>query len=264
MIDFDDIDAWGPKLTTILDPLLPETAGLKFATAALEYIEDARDLLFTMTDREAVIDAMLTWIRSEVIVGYHGTRLIDLEVESIRADGLIPLKAESRRVRLERALSSHPEWPKVKDQLGPAIQAHGLGGAAGSREGQVHLTLSRAGLKNGFPHYLMYGSEFDMHLAQKLLGPSGLELLASDGEPMVIQVSVPGSRALEAAHPIFSVDFMRTRGEIPNIINEILRAWSVRLAHPGFQSQSLKIDCGMRFQSTVPASWITSIDPLEK
>jgi hypothetical protein len=176
--------------------------------------------------------------------------------------GLIPLKAEERRPRLIRALSLHPRWQVVADQLDAAIQSHGRGGEARLREERVHLTLSRAGLTVGFNHYLTHGSEFDQHVAYALLGPDGEELLARDGKPRVIQVAVPGHLALDAAHPHFSIDDVRARGDVPNLVNEFLEAWSYRLAHPGFQSRTLEIDCGMVFRSTVPADWIIGFDTL--
>jgi len=262
MIDFDDIDDWAPKLAAALSPHVPDSVGLKLAAIAPEYIEDARDMLFDLTVRDAVIDATLIWIRSTKISGYHGSRLSDAEIASVRAAGLIPLKAEARRHRLIRALSPHPRWQGVADQLDAAIQSHGRGGAAGLREDQVHLTLSRSGLTNGFNHYLTHGAEFDQHVAYALLGPDGEELLARDGKPGVFQVAVPGPLALDAAHPYFGIDDVCARGGVPNLVNEFLEAWSYRLAHPGFQSRTLEIDCGMVFRSTVPAAWIIGFDTL--
>jgi len=262
IIDFDDVDDWAPKLAAELSPHVPGSVGPKLAAAAPEYIEDTRDLLFDLTGRDAIIDVTLNWIRSTKIVGYHGSRLTDAEIASVRADGLVPLKAEERRHRLVRALSQHPKWHGVADQLDAAIQAHGRGGAAGRREGQVHLTLSKAGLTDGFNHYLTHGAEFDQRVAYALLGPDGKDLLASDGKPTVIRIAVPGPLALDAAHPCFGIDDLRARGDIPNLVDEFLKAWSYRLAHPEFQSRTLKIDCGMVLRSTVPAPWVIGFDTL--
>lgn len=260
MIDFDDINDWAPKLASVLGPHLPNSVGQRLAAASPDYIEDALDLFFRLSLRDAVIDATLTWIRSTNIAGYHGSRLADDELASILANGLIPLKAETRRHRLIRALSPHPDWPRVADQLDAVIHAHGLGGAAGRREDQVHLTLSKAGLTNGFNHYLTHGSEFDQHVACALLGLDGKELLARDGQPTVIRIAVPGPLALDAAHPYFDVDNMRARGEIPNLVREFLKAWSYRLAYPEFQSRTLSVDCGMMFRSIIPADWIVDFE----
>jgi hypothetical protein len=264
LIDFDDIDQWEPELTAVLQPFLPESIFPAMAASAPQDVEDALDLLFNMLDRDAVIDSTVNWIRSTNIAGYHGSRLADAEIASIRAIGLIPLKAEARRYRLERALSRHPEWPAVAGQLESVILAHGQGSVAGRRENQVHLTFSKAGLMDGFNRYLTHGAEFDQHVAYALLGAEGKALLATDGEAMVIRIAVPGPLALDAAHPYLNIDSMRARGEVPNLVRGILTAWSYRLARPGFQSRTLRIDCGMIFRSTVSADWIVDFERLPK
>ena len=262
MLDFDSIDDWAPELASALSRHVTDAVEQKLMAAEPELIEDACDLLFTLTDRDAIIDTTLTLIRSENIAAYHGSRLTDSEAASIQSFGLIPLKAEDRRQRLIRALSPHPKWREVVDQLDEVLQAHGRGPFAGNREDQAHLTLSKEGLTNRFNHYLTHGSEFDQHVAHKLLGPEGVELLAHDGKPRIIQVAVPGALALDAAHPIFNIDDVRAKGDVPNLVSEFLKAWSYRLAHQTFQSRTLKIDCGMRFSSIVPAQWIVSIETL--
>jgi len=262
LVDFDEIDDWEPRLFAALRPLLPESFGQKLATAAPEYIEDARDILFELANRDVIIDATLTWIRSTTIAGYHGSRLSDEEIVSVRAQGLVPLKAEARRHRLLRALSLHPKWNEVADQLDATINDHGPRGVAGGREGQVHLTLSRAGLTSRFNHYLTHGAEFDQRVAHTLLGEQGKQLLARDGHSTVIQVAVPGSDALEAAHPHFGIDGLRAKGDVPNLVSEFLEAWSYRQAYPGFQSRALHVDCGMVFRSIVPAPWIIAVNTI--
>lgn len=262
LIDFDDIDQWGPELSAVLHPFLPESIGAEMVASAPQYVEDALDLLFNMSDRDAVIDTTVNWIRSKSVAGYHGSRLADTEIASIRAIGLIPLKAEARRYRLERALSRHPEFRASR--LDSVIHAHGQGGVAGRREDQVHLTLSKAGLTDGFNHYLTHGAEFDQHVAYALFGAEGKALLATDGQATVIRVAVPGSLALDAAHPYLNIDGMRARGDVPNLVKDILTAWSYWLARPGFQSRTLKIDCGMIFSSTVSADWIVGFERLPK
>ena len=144
LIDFDDIDQWGTELSAVLHPFLPASIASEMVASAPQYVEDALALLFTLLDRDTAIDTTVNWIRSTTVAGYHGSRLTDADIASIRAIGLIPLRAEARRFRLERALSRHPEWPAVVGRLDSAIHAHGQGGVAGRREEQVHLTLSKA------------------------------------------------------------------------------------------------------------------------
>ena len=261
-IDFDEIDDWSPTLTAILYSYVSKAATQKLSKSAPQYIEDAQELLFELTKRDEIIDAVLAWLRSTEIVGYHGSRLTDAEVVSIQTEGLRPLKAGARRNRLIRALSKHPKWPDVFSQLDLAIQAHGPDGRAGTRENQVHLTLSKAGLVQSFNHYLVFGSEFDQHVAYSLLGEEGIELLAHYGKSRIIKLAVPGNFALTAAHPIFSIDDIRSNGEVPNLVKEFIKSWSFRLAYPMFQSRTLKVDCGMVFRETIPSTWITGIETI--
>lgn len=261
MICFDDIDSWASELAERLMPLAPTGMEQRLRDINPKYVEDARDIFLEYAGRERVIDAMLLWIRSTTIAGYHGTRLTVADVDSIRNNGLIPLIAMSRRARLVRALSCHPRWNEVAGQIDAAIHSVGPGCLIGDREGQVHLTLCRAGLTDSFNHYLTHGAEFDWHVAQKLLGEEGKELLTRDGIPYVIQVAVPGEAAIAAAHPYFTVDDIRAKGDVPNMIDEFLKAWCFRLARPSFESRTLKFDCGMVFESAVPPDWIQRIDP---
>lgn len=147
---------------------------------------------------------------------------------------------------------------------GIIIQAHGQGSVAGRREDQCISPYRKQGLTNGFNHYLTHGAEFDQHVAYTLLGAEGNALLATDGEATIVRVAVPGQLALDAAHPFFSIDEMRVRGEVPNLVGDILTAWSYRLARPGFQSRTLKVDCGMIFRSAVSADWILDVERLPK
>ena len=261
-LDFDDDRTWGPLLTAAVGDLISEPVVEQLAAAAPEFVEDARDLLFSCTNRKEIIEAALVWIRSTTVAGYHGSRLTDSEVASIRAHGLVPLDAQARRVRLHRALSSHPRWDEVAGRLDDTLYAYGGRKMAGGREGQVHLTLSRSGLINGFSHYLTHGSEFDQRVAYALLGTDGKEILQRDGRARVIRVAVPGKDALNAAHPHFTIEDVLARGDVPNLVDDFLKAWSYGLAHQDCDCGTLKVDCGMVFHSTVPPDWIVDIDTL--
>ena len=106
VIDFDNIEGWEPLLSERLKPLVPTAAVDKLLNAAPKTIQDALDLLLNSTCRKAVIDATVEWVRSVKVVGYHGTRLTEVEAESIRSKGLLPLKIVDRRTRIQRALSN--------------------------------------------------------------------------------------------------------------------------------------------------------------
>lgn len=260
MIDFDSIDDWAPSLAHALRDCVPADVGALLQTAQPRYVEDALDILFQHSDRDAIIDATLAWLGENTIAGYHGSRLSDNDLASIETHGLIPLDATTRRDRLARALAKHPRWNEVSSQLDEAIAKHGQGGFAGRRERQTHLTLSRAGLKDGFNHYLKYGAEFDQHVAHYLLGHDAYEILAQDGKPVLLTFAVPGEAALAAAHPHFTIENLHDRGDNPNIVGDFLQAWSYMLAHPTFQSRTLRVDCGMVFRTAIPADWIVGIE----
>jgi hypothetical protein len=261
-INFDTIDDWASPLHSVLQGLLPKGIENILISRRPEYFEDALDAIFEISDRNAIINTTLDWVRSETIVGYHGTRLTPEEIESIRERGLLPLDASARRIRLTRALSEHPQWQSVSSRLDEALEKHGRGQRAGGREGQVHLTLSRSGLVNGFNHYLSHGSEFDQHVAHYLLGDEGKELLREDGAPTLLNFAVPGDVALEVAHPFFGIDDVLRQGDVPNIVSEFLKSWSYALAHPGFQSSALRVDCGLFFRRAVPPDWLVAVEPV--
>lgn len=128
----------------------------------------------------------------------------------------------------------------------------------GKREGQVHLTVSRAGLLNGFNHYLKEGSEFDWHVSHHLLGREGQVLLAADGDSYLISLLVPGDAALIACNRFG----MPTDG-FPNLVGDLFNVWSYWLGYPNYRASNLKLDCGMVFTDIVPASWIDHVEKID-
>jgi hypothetical protein len=263
LIDFDDIDNWAPSLGAALKDFLPHNIQVKIKEKSPVYVEDTLNILFDLADRIVLCEAALGWVRDSYIAAYHGTRLNDSEVMSVQTYGLLPLKAESRRERLVRALSSHPRWNEVHLQLDAALKTFGQEARAGRREGQVHLTLSRSGLVNKFNRYLTDGAEFDRLVAHTLLGDEGVELLRGYGVPRVIQASLRGDIALCAAHPFFSIEDILMRGDIPNIICDFLKSWSFKLAYPNFQTRSQNIDCGLVFNYTLSPECIVKIETVD-
>jgi len=259
LLDFDNIDVWAINLDKILYPLITDSTIKKIRESKFKYIEDSQDLLFKLTNRDQIINAVIEWICSNKIVGYHGTRITKVEIDSIRKNGLLSLNAIDRVSRLTRVLSSHPEWDDIKNKLNDTIQSHGKGNYSGRREGQAHLTLSKSSLTNWFNHYISYGSEFDQRVVVELLGEEGKDLLAKDGISKVIKFSIPGNLALKAAHPIGSLEQKIQNGEVPNLVNQFIKAWSCRIVNSNFQSSDLCIDCGMVFLDTIPPEWIVEI-----
>ena len=262
VINFDNIDGWAPSLSGIVETLVPKAVFDEVHASVDVSIQEACHLLLELTCRKAVMDAVVGWIESVTVAGYHGTRLTEAESKSVRTNGLLPTKAVHRRARIERSLSHHERWQEVAGRLTDKLEAFGPGVRAGSREGQVHLTLSRSGLVHGFNQYLTHGADIDRHIAFSLLGDEGVELLAKDGQARVIEVVVPGHAALKAANPYWSVEECLATDRVPNLICELLGSWVCRLGDPGFRNDALQLDCGMIFKSTVPPDWIAGIETL--
>jgi hypothetical protein len=191
----------GPALSSGLKPFVPSSAIAAIKQAAPQYIDDAAEILLRECAPDVVVVATLEWLRSNTVAGYHGTRLTDLELSAMLAEGLMPLEAGRRKARLARVLSKHPEWSQLTKLLDLETERFGAKSAGGVREKQAHLTLSRAGLRHSFNHYLHYGSEFDQCVARSLCGDDALLLLGMDGRARIIEFAVPGRDALAAAHP---------------------------------------------------------------
>jgi hypothetical protein len=265
MIDFDSIEDWHGSMTAALCHAVPASVIEELASARFKYIEDACERLLHQTDRASVVDATLRWISSDNLAGYHATRLDPEEVECVRSSGLQPLVGLAREKRLRRALSRHSHWSTVEPDLHAAIAKHAERHASGVRVGQVHATLSKSLLTRAARHYLTHGSEFDQAVAQELFDrDTAMDLLARDGKPIIVRLAVPGPIALERAHPHFSLQDLMSRGDLPNIISQFLRAWSFRLSHPTFQpGRNMMPDVGMVFDTAVPAEWISLVEELD-
>lgn len=254
VFDFDDNAEWGPRLTNALRAQLPSNIADMIAAAEPEYIEDAADIVIENGDKWVISEAITDWLKLQMVRGYHGTRVTEIELESIRSNGLMPLVATQRVERLQRSLSQHSRWQEVSHGLPAALKLYGEKMRGGAREGQVHLTVSRAGLVNGFDSYLTQGSEFDWHVANHLLGAEGQALVASDGTTHLVTALVPGDMAFAATKP-----FGQHREDLPNLVREVLRVWSYWLGDQTYKAASLEVDCGMIFYDPVPASWIEAI-----
>ncbi len=257
---FDNASEWEDSLALALEPVVGQAVRDKIAKQRGRYIEDAARVLFNHADRSTVIQMTIDWIESRCIAGYHGTRLTESEVRSVRDNGLIPLKIGSRVTRITRALSPHRDWPTRERVLIDAIASDQVGPQA-NRENQVHLTLSRSALVNGFNHYLRYGSEYDYNLTSRLFGDSGLDLLAKDGSPFVICVCVPGREALLAANPYRHQSEWLASGEPIGLVDCFLEVWAHRIVEPRFNPSDCNYDIGMIFGQAVPKDWIAGFEP---
>jgi hypothetical protein len=256
--DFDDVQHWGPRLTACVSALVPLTSAADaIRKRKPEFVEEASEVFFRVVypDKAAFNSAVSGWIRDQSVVAYHGSRLDAQDRAAITENGLGTLCAEHRRECLRKKLCFHPQWSETL--LDAALEKLGPKRVAGNREGQVHATISRGGLVNGFPHYLTHGSEFDQRAAKLLFGDDGMELLARFGTPVLIKLVVPGEEALAAANPYWHRSDPQ---ESPNLVREIIQVWAYWLANPDFEVGKLQYDCGLIFNHDIPPGWIISID----
>ena len=89
-------------------------------------------------------------------------------------------------------------------------------------------------------------------VSRRLLGDGGVELLGGYGSPVIFKIAVPGAVAFHAAN-----SYLRELPlGLPNLVRELLDAWAYWLANPTFSTQTLDIDCGLKFSANVPTAWI--------
>jgi len=256
--DFDQIEEWGPRLGVALTPHLPPDIEGRIAGASPEHTWDARDLILSLAmSREDLLEAGTEWIRSQHVIAYHGSRLTPSEVGSVKVLGIRTLRMSERAERLRPIFSLHPNWPALESGLAPAI-AKMATGEQSTREGQVHLTLSRCGLLHSFNHYLVEGSEFDGHVALMVLGRGGRDFISQHGVATVFRLRVPGDRAMQAMNP-----FGMFSSEPPNPLNQVIGTWAYWMSRPGFSSASLELDCGLMFWEDLPVEWIVGSESVD-
>lgn len=255
--DFDRISEWGPRLTAALDQIVPAALRNGMAHETVELVEDAFDLVMAGADAIRLIDATRQWLRQQSIIGYHGSRLSEAEIDSVRSRGLQPLIPWMRQARLEAMLSRHPRWAEVRDRFEKTM-AELADGALGRREGQAHLTISRGALLTAFNHYLVEGSEFDQAVAVELLGEQAHELLQVGRSPVLFAVGVPGARALEVSerytHP----------GEMSGLVRRVLQFWAYWLHDPAFDPATQHLDFGLVFYEPIPPEWVIDVAIVEE
>jgi hypothetical protein len=198
------------------------------------------------------------------LIGYHGVRLADSEITSIKKNGLVQLSEEKRTKRLVRALSTHAKWNEVSKKLDDTVASFDKEEKDHGKDGQTHLTVSLSGLMDGFNQYLKFGSDIEQHVAMTLFGKAGLALLAEDGSPKVFKFSVPGKTAMSSAHHRLTPDEMIKKGKVPNIVNDFIKCWSYKQVDKAFQTKTMKVDCDMVFYETVPEKWLLEVISMEQ
>jgi hypothetical protein len=246
-LDYDHGALWLPSLHAHLAGFLPASVEQRLKEAEPEGPWSARDALGKAVDLDDLYRRTRTWIEARGVIAYHGTRLSENQVEAVAREGLRPLVMEDRTAALTAWLDSHPRWPEIEGRLPEAIAF--VRRNSGSREGQVHLTLSRAGLLFRFNHYLVEGSEFDHHVANFLLGDDARNWYRHRGRAMLYRVRLTGREALAAANP-------HGEFQVPNLIDEVVLglAWSMAMSDQ--DTAKLEIDCGMMLLEGLPSDRI--------
>ena len=251
--NIDRMRSWHDPIDQEIRDLLPPDFRETIRGANPEFLEDAGEMVFEAGGEPEIAGRVVDWLESQSVAAFHGTRLDPEAIRNIREYGLKKLNPDDRISRLERALSCHPDWP-AKGYLLPNLLKELGNGQYGKREGQVHFCISRSELITGCNHYLVEGSEIDSHVARMSFGNEGLELVKKGREPTIVEVAMPGKRALEAANPYgFEV-------VVPELVREIVNRWAFRIANPDWDSSSSPPTQALMFFEDIPADWIRRIE----
>ncbi len=260
ILDYDNIDEWSPWFDEIMGAIGPADLIERLHATTPEYVEDARALVVSVVGLPALIAHLQTALASYHVRVFHGTRVTDAELGSIKQHGLRALALSERRVGLVAVFSEHPEWPHKEPMLNREIHRYGPGwekAGTGKREDDcVHVCLSRAGLLHGCNHYLMHGAEVDQHIAMMLFDDnSGLELLTRARKPYIVSFSAPYPDAAVAANP-----YGFPSEDLPSLINSFLGAWAYRKSHPKFTVVAQRDSIALRFLAPILADRIEHIE----
>jgi hypothetical protein len=106
VVDLEAPHSWPPEVRDRLEGFAQRLSGRPGFRPADVYANDLSFGLHTDLDLEAEIRAHLA---SELVLMYHGTRLLPHEVDTIRADGLRLLTDDLRRDKVDGARTHYPE-----------------------------------------------------------------------------------------------------------------------------------------------------------
>lgn len=263
MIYYDRFETWEPSFSKVVEDLVGKEPIRKLAVLDFEFIEDAGDFITHASGIKEVSTKILDWIHQNEFCVFHGTRLLPNEFASISDSGLMPLVASQREERLRRILCQHKDWKNCEGDLANVIEKIGPGKKVGAREGQIHFSLSRSGLVNGFDHYLAYGSEFDQRVSQVLFGnDTGLDLLRSSTSAYLVHVKMTGEDLVAGAHPFFSYEDVIGMGEVPGLGSTFLNAWAFKMSRPDYELDRLRTDCCMVLKRNVFPEDVVSLEKI--
>jgi hypothetical protein len=263
LIDYDQIDDWGPAFGEIVEAIAPEGLDSRLRGSNPEFVEDARDLVLQEVERGRLLAALNAALSSSTVRVFHGTRLTEEEARQIQSNGLRALKLADRGLALTTIFSQHPEWPSKQDLLADQLHRFGPGwiknGSGRREDDSVHACLSRTGLIHGCNHYLAYGAEVDQHIARALFADnSGLGLLRRNRTAKLISFTAPFLEAAAAANPYgFPNDCL------PGILDRLVSAWAYKLSHPNFSITTQRDSIALKFPAPIPSERIDGIEDVD-
>lgn len=254
IIDFD-ANEWLFDLHHVLEAHLSKETRLKLKRDKFEFKEDALDAFEESVDIEVIIDVTLDWIKSNHVRIFHGTRLINLEAQEIISEGIKPLSVADRVEWLRCTI------PGLRNILTDDLVSDAVDkGSLIYRENQLHAAISLKELMNGYD-YLFLGSEFDRRLLEFSGRSDLLPLITKRGNPRVIKIVIPGSEALDAMHPFFSIEHTRQNDRYPNFVRDILEEYAWLMTKPEYKRAG--IDSCLLFRRAIPAENIEEIETID-
>jgi hypothetical protein len=253
LIDFDSRH-WHPSFESVITPHLPPDFRARIIDADPAHTDVARDLILEIGDRDGIVDAALDWIKSNSIAAYHGSRLDDEGMLTVRRDGLLILDVASR---ISAAREKFPSIAHlITDDLADlVINKHHLA----HREGQVHCTISRLFLEGS--EYVHGGSEFDRRLVHFACGEENVGLVARFGLPRIVKLALPGEVVLRGFHPFFDIDYVRREEGVPNLVKDFLEDYAWRIHRPDYPVRGEDL-CAM-LKEPFPPEWVIGIDTVQ-
>ena len=256
VIDYDQIDEWGPWIGVMVAEIASSEIGKAILESEPVYLEDAGAFLCDRIGRGRLIEHLAMRLAPYAVRMYHGTRVTDAELESIRTEGLKPLKLVDRKPALAAIFGEHPKWAEAKPHFEAVLHKFGPGEGAGPREDNcVHFCFSRTGLVRGCNHYLTHGAEVDRHIVHHLFGDEiALDLLRTHRRAKLVTFLSPFPKAAQAANP-----WGFPSEDLPSLLGMLINAWGYRQAHPAFTVVSQRDCTAARFEGPILASQIERI-----
>lgn len=254
IFDYDQLDVWGPWLTAIMSDVAGPTVMKAAENSRPEYVEYSRQLFENEIGLQKLIEELNARLSPYAVRVYHGTRLGEDELASVKLHGLRPLTLVDRKDILVRSFKHHPDWTKEQHKLDGILHQLGVGwesGGSGKREdGGVHVCLSRAGLLHGCNYYLRHGAEVDHHVAYALFenDKSAEDLLRVGRRARLISFTAPFPEAAIAANP-----WGFPGHQMPSLLSKLFSAWAFSLSHKSFSVASQRDSVALRFPGPISA-----------